>query len=227
MLAACGGNNTNPASGENETTNTGIASDGNLQLDPANVNQDVYPVVESLYEGLVKEVNGEIKGILAESYSVSDDRLDYIFDLRPGVGFHNGEPLNADAVVANFNRWFDPADPLRGSGTYQAWIETFSGFKGEVTETNLPKSMYDGIEKVNDLTVLIHLNTADPEFLKKISSPAFSIVAPAVLKDNQGDGGTGPYKFNSFNDDTYKLDPFENYWDTANIPVQPIEIAVK
>ena len=60
--------------------------------------------------------------------------------------------IDADAVIANFNRWFDPQDPFRGSGTYEVWAENFGGFKGESTSEGQPKSIVDGIEKVDDLT---------------------------------------------------------------------------
>src|SRR5690349_18096768 len=41
-----------------------------------------------LYEGLVKVEGSDVAPLLAESWSVSDDGLDYIFNLRSGVSFH-------------------------------------------------------------------------------------------------------------------------------------------
>jgi peptide/nickel transport system substrate-binding protein len=235
FLAACGKGQTTvapektsaPASTSASTSVVVLNTD--FHLDPANADPALYPVVTNLYEGLVKEENGEITSVLAASYSSSEDGLDYIFNLRPGVTFHDGTPLNADAVIANFNRWFDSSAPTHGSDLFQAWAAAFGGFKGEVTETNTPKSGYDGIEKVDGLTVLIHLNTADADFLNKISSPAFSIVSPAVLEAAGGDGGSGPYKFASFvdADTTIKLDPFEGYWNTASIPAESMEASIK
>src|SRR5437762_8164622 len=114
-----------------------------------------------LYEGLVKMESGSPAPALATAWIISEDGLDYIFNLRPGVAFQDGSPLNADAVIANFNRWFDQEDALRGAGAYTAWQNAFLGFKGEVDENGSPKSSFDGIEKVNDLTVLVHLNRPD------------------------------------------------------------------
>jgi peptide/nickel transport system substrate-binding protein len=148
-------------------------------LDPANATSDnARAAVGYLYEGLVGLEDGNPVGVLAESFTVSEDGLDYIFNLRPGVNFHDGTALNADAVVANFNRWFDPEDPNRGSGEFSAWASNFGGFRGEFTDEGAAKSIYDGIEKVNDFTVLVHLNTQDPDFLVKLSDSAFSIVSP-------------------------------------------------
>jgi peptide/nickel transport system substrate-binding protein len=234
FMAACSnGQTTTAATPETSPTsssgNSAPSDSGDLHLDPANADPKVYPALANMYESLVKDDGGEIKGVLAESFTTSEDGLDYIFNLRPGVTFHDGQPLNAEAVIANFDRWFDPASATRGTGAFQAWATAFGGFKGEVTDTNTPKSIYDGIEKVDGLTVLVHLNTADPEFLKKISSPAFSIVSPASLESGAGDGGSGPYQFASFvdADTTIKLDPFAGYWDTASIPGQSMEVSIK
>lgn len=90
--------------------------------------------------------------------------------------------MNADLVVANFNRWFDLNDVNRGSGEFAAWAENFGGFKGETTEDGKAKSQYDGIEKVDDFTVLVHLNTPDPDILIQVTNPAFSIVSPNSLR---------------------------------------------
>ncbi len=225
LLAACGGANdaaTEPGDGSN-----GPAS-GGLQLDPANAASDnARAAAGYLYESLVGVKDGEVVGVLAESWTISDDGLDYIFNLRPGVSFHDGTPLNADAVIANLNRWFDPASPLRGDGKFAAWAGAFNGFKGETASDGKAKSQYDGIEKINDLTVLVHLNTPDPEFLGKIADPAFSIVSPAVLSAGSGDGGTNMYKSGGINGSMLTLEPFAGYWDPASIPSQGMEVPVE
>ncbi|MCL2152735.1 MAG: ABC transporter substrate-binding protein [Oscillospiraceae bacterium] len=41
---------------------------------------------------------------LAESWEMSGDGKEWVFKLREGVKFHDGEPFNADAVVACFDR---------------------------------------------------------------------------------------------------------------------------
>jgi peptide/nickel transport system substrate-binding protein len=226
MLGACsgGGNTDTPV----ESTSAAPAVPAvDFELDPANATGDnTRTAVGYLYEGLVKMEGEEVAGVLAESWSVSDDGLDYIFNLRPGVSFHDATPLNADAVVANFNRWFDPASPLRGAGEFAAWASAFGGFKGEATEDGKTRSQYDGIEKVNELTVLVHLNTPDPEFLGKIADPAFSIVSPAILSAGGNDGGTGMYKFASQTGSTVTLEPFAGYWDPAAIPSGNIEVSL-
>lgn len=212
LLTACGGETTSPV---NEDSGNETASNDDLIIDPAHSSADL---AGYLYEGLVKNVDGTITPALAESYTVSEDGLDYIFNLRPGVTFHDGLTLSADVVVANFNRWFDPNDPNRGSGNFAAWVENFGGFKGELNEEGKSKSQYDGIEKVDTLTVLIHLNTPDPDFVLKLTNPAFSMV--------NNNSGTGIYKIASNDGTTITLEPFTGYWDPSVIPTENMTIPV-
>lgn len=203
-------------------------------LDPAAAEDaDSMTVNGYLYEGLVKVEGGNPAPALATSWIISEDGLDYIFNLRPGVVFHDDTPLNADAVIANFNRWFDPEDALHGDGTYATWQEFFLGFKGETEEDGSPKSSFDGIEKVNDLTVLIHLNRQDEALLINLAQGAFAIVGPNTLTaegDNSGTAagsanGTGPYRLSERTDAHLVLAPNANYWGTA--PTEELEFPYK
>jgi peptide/nickel transport system substrate-binding protein len=233
LMAACGGSTSTDESGpqsapeatpstSGDSGSTDSGSDdgtGTLSLDPANNGSEAAGYV---YETLV---NGDGEGVLAESYTVSEDELDYIFNLRAGVTFHDGSALNADVVIANFSRWFDPEDSNRGSGDFAAWAENFGGFKGETNDDGTPKSIYDGIEKVNDLTVLVHLNKVDADFLSKLSNSAFSIVSADAF--GGADGGSGPYQVGSVSGSTATLEPFPGYWNAEAIPSGSMDAAIE
>lgn len=263
VLAACGGQGSSatdtqateaatgapateaPASAEPQATGPAIGGSGevvpadfsvskDILLDPALASDDDSRIVNNyLYEGLLQVVNNQMYLALATSFTRSEDGLDYIFELRPGVKFHDGSDFNADAVVANFNRWFDPADPTHGTGAYDAWVADFLGFKGEKTDAGVAKSTFDGIEKIDDLTVVVHLSSPDPDLVVYLSEPAFAIVNPAALKapgfgTQKGmDGGTGPYILTEWNDAGLTLQSFGNYWDTKYIPANGISISFK
>ena len=234
LMSACQpAGETAPSGGESAATAgpAGDTSGMEVLLDPAMV-----PNAEAnsyIYESLVKNMEGEDQpvAVLAIDGTVSEDGLDYIINLRPGVTFHDGTTMNADAVIANFNRWFDPQSMYRGSGTYDAWAANFGGFKGELDADGKPKSNVDGIEKVDDLTVLVHLNAPDPDFQYKLANPAFVIVSPAALaapgfgtKDGV-DGGTGPYMIGAFTEESLTLEPFSDYWNQSAIPTSSMEVA--
>jgi peptide/nickel transport system substrate-binding protein len=57
------------------------------------------------YEGLasVNGVTAEIEPGLAESWEISEDKLNYVFTLREGLKWSDGKPLTADDVVFSFN----------------------------------------------------------------------------------------------------------------------------
>ena len=199
----------------------GMTISKDILLDPANATDaDSLTVVKSMYEGLFRVENDQIIPVLAESYTVADDGLDYIIVVRSGVTFHDGSPLNADAVISNFNRWFDP-EADGHSGDFAAWASIFGGFKGETGEGGQPKSVFDGAEKVDDRTVMIHFTQPDNLFLAKLNNPAFFIVSPAAFStDYFGTqlglaGGTGPYKLSVWSDTGLTLEPNSSYWGGA------------
>jgi peptide/nickel transport system substrate-binding protein len=66
-------------------------------------------VILNQYEGLLRYApnSTRIVGSLAQSWTVSPDRLTYTFKLRQGVRFHSGAPLTAKAVKASFERRLD------------------------------------------------------------------------------------------------------------------------
>jgi len=196
-----------------------------IVLDPAVAGDaDSLLINGYVFERLVKLEGGAPVAALATKWSVSDDGLHYTFDLRPGVTFHDGTPLEADVVLANFNRWFDPDDSLHGAADYAAWKDAFLGFKGEVDEDGVPVSSFDGIEKADNLTVLIHLNREMPDLLDKLCDPAFAIVSTDVLAMG-GAVGTGPYMIGVKMEDSLLLQPYADYWGT--VPDEEMEFALK
>ncbi|GAB6862170.1 ABC transporter substrate-binding protein [Haloplanus litoreus] len=74
-------------------------------LDPHYIDkgQEIY-VSSNIYSGLVKiGSDGAIVGDLATDWTLPDSTT-YVFDLKEGATFHNGDPLDAAAVKASFER---------------------------------------------------------------------------------------------------------------------------
>ena len=62
-------------------------------------------IVDTLFD-LTPE--GDIVPLLVESYEVSEDGTSWDLHIRQGVQFHDGTPLNAEAVKFNLERVLDP-----------------------------------------------------------------------------------------------------------------------
>lgn len=209
---------TTPEAGESMS----ISKD--ITLDPAKTTDtDSLMVSQYLYEGLVRlDANGEVQPAIAESWVISDDQLDYIFEIRPNAKFSDGSPITTDIIVDNFNRWFDPQSPLHGDGNYPTWLEVFLAFNGERDAENRAKSLVNGIQKVDGNTVLIHLTRPVPNMLELIANPAFAILHPDSLSAS-GYGtsdsniiSSGAYIVSSWTDEGLTLAPNPEYWNQVN-----------
>lgn len=192
-----------------------------ITLDPA-ITEDVdsLKICALLYSGLVSLGDGGLQPALAESWVISDDQLDYIFKLRSDAVFSDGTLITAEEVVANFNRWLDPQDPLRGDGEYAAWARTFGGFLGEKDADGRAKSLVDGAQMVDSLTVLVHLTRPEPDLLTYLADPAFAILSPdALVAGAYGGQGSkavssGAYMVDAWTQGTLRLAPNPGYWGT-------------
>src|SRR5262252_1184990 len=72
-----------------------------------------FMILYALHDALVKPMPGNAMAPgLAESWSLSKDGLVYEFVLRPGVKFHNGDPVTADDVKFSFERYRGAASRL-------------------------------------------------------------------------------------------------------------------
>jgi peptide/nickel transport system substrate-binding protein len=82
-----------------------------VTLDPQIVSQGQVAgsVLPSIFSSLVQfdEALGLIPD-LAETWTVSEDGLEYVFTLRPGLTFHNGAPLTSADVLYTYERTIDP-----------------------------------------------------------------------------------------------------------------------
>ncbi len=80
-------------------------------LDPGLVNQGVVAgeLISNLFSSLVQfDENLGIVPDLAETWTVSEDGTEYVFTLREGLTFHNGESLTANDFVYTYERNIDP-----------------------------------------------------------------------------------------------------------------------
>ena len=96
-------------------------------------------VVRHVVEPLVQvDKNNVAQPHLAESWKASDDLKTWTFNLRKGVKWSNGDEFGSDDVIANFERWLDPATGSSNQGRFSAMTETVdTGEKDEDGNTAL------------------------------------------------------------------------------------------
>ena len=153
-------------------------------------------ITNSMYETLVWfDENLELKPLLAKSWTVSDDGLDYTFVLNGGIKFHDGEPFNAESIVANYERAKSDSSLRLASQT----------------------AMWDSVTVDSEYQVTIHLKEPNNTFLNKLAQ--VRIVSPKAIKELGKDGlakqsaGTGPFILSERVDGGYtKMVRNENYW---------------
>ncbi|MEL6382242.1 MAG: ABC transporter substrate-binding protein [Cyanobacteria bacterium J06626_18] len=161
----------------------------------------------------------ELMPELATEWGASEDGLVWTFTLREGVTFHDGTEFNADAVVFNINRWWDPEFEygFRDAGKlYEGWIYLFGGFKGDEA------SILAEVRAVDDLTVEFELSQPFAAFAAAIASGYFGIASPTAVQTAGVDYGTpsstavgtGPFVFEEWRSgDRITLSKFDDYWE--------------
>src|SRR5262244_2232226 len=77
-------------------------------FDPSTAPPQITPfgMLYAIHDALVRPLPGSKMGpSLAESWRESTDGLTYEFKLRPGVKFHNGDPITTEDVKFSFERY--------------------------------------------------------------------------------------------------------------------------
>jgi peptide/nickel transport system substrate-binding protein len=136
---------------------------------------------------------------LARSWTMSEDGLQVMFSLRPGVMFHDGTILNARAVRENFDRQFRPNHPL------------YSKEPGNTKEQWLTP-LVDSIEVRDDLTLAFKLKYPGLHYLSQIEIASPTALAKLGPGFARAPSYTGPFKFDSWDKERLVLVANDRYW---------------
>ncbi|MGO4736244.1 ABC transporter substrate-binding protein [Bosea sp. 2KB_26] len=150
-----------------------------IGLDPVTLTAfSSYDFTSLIYTGLLRwTAQMKIEPDLALSYDQPDPKT-YVFRLRQGVKFHNGQDFTANDVKHTFDRILSPASGSRLRAFY---------------------SSIEAVTVIDPYTVKFQLNATDAAFLSNLAtSPNGAIVPAGVENLNTQPVGTGPFAFEAY-----------------------------
>ena len=187
----------------------------------------------TMFEGLTtwdlssaEKASVVIPGLATEWAVDANDKTKWVFKLRPGVKFHDGSTLNADAIVFNVEKVLKQDAPH------------FDASQVGVTASRMPTLR--SARKIDDMAV--ELTTASPDALLPINLTNLFIASPAhwnkllqAVPASVSDpkerakqawdafarnaSGTGPWKMARFVPrERLELAKNDGYWDSKRIP---------
>ena len=194
-------------------------------LDPARAYDFFgWEIIQSLGSPLVEYAEGtdQIVPALATSWSVSNDGLQWTFNLRQGVHFDNGSEFTADAVKYTFDRNIqiaDPDGPFVGIG-YGDIINNITVVSPYVVQFNLKIPFAAFLSLMASQASCI----VDPQYAPKAGA-TWNVNDVVVYKEGDPRGsnpmGLGPYTLTSWvrtagKDSEIQLQADPNYWNASD-----------
>ncbi len=166
---------------------------------------DAKAITDNINEGLLRYKPGtvEVEPALAESWDVSSDGLTYTFHIRPNVKFHDGTPVNAEAVKLNYDRQTDEKNPYHFQG---------------ITYTEIVFGDVDRVEVSGERDLKITMKRPTVQLLGNLAMYVEGMVSPAALQKYGNDYsqhpiGTGPFKFDHWTKDVeFAMVANDDYW---------------
>lgn len=202
VLTGCkGGGNKSTGEKKGDKDTLVIANDSDaISLDPMGTNDNASSkVLVQIYEGLF-ELNDKAEEVplLAEGYDKVSD-TEYVFHLRKGVKFHNGDEMKASDVVFSLKRACEAPNVKHLFNTIDE----------------------DSIKADDDYTVRFNLKFPYPGIIASLMHPGGSILCQKEVEaagDSYGTStdkvcGTGPFKLDEWSKaNAIKLSRFEDYY---------------
>jgi peptide/nickel transport system substrate-binding protein len=184
------------------TLRIGLAEDADV-LDPSIARTYVGRIVFASFCDKLFDIDEKLNIVpqLALSHETSADGKEMTIKLRPGVKFHDGEPLDAEAAKFSLDRHLTLPTSFR---------------KPEL-------AALDHVDVVDPLTIKLVLKTPYSPLIAQLTDRAGMMVSPKAAKEAGEKFGlhpvcAGPYKFvERVQQDRIVFEKFADYWNKQNI----------
>jgi peptide/nickel transport system substrate-binding protein len=239
VAAGCGGSSTSPPAGQATPaghkggTFTILANSSFGQADPAqNYTLEEWQLLIDTHDGLVGfakaggAAGNKIVPDLATSIPTpTNGGKTYVFHIRHGIKFSNGQTLKPSDFVTTFERQFTVPGPT------SFYSDIVGASKCSTKGCDLSKGV---VANDSAYTLTLNLTAPDPELMDQLSLPfAFAVPASTSMKltGNNVPPGTGPYMWQSYNPNTQAVlvrNPYFHVWNAEAQPAgYPNEIVEK
>jgi peptide/nickel transport system substrate-binding protein len=186
------------------TLRIGLAEDPDM-LDPSLGRTYVGRIVFAAFCDKLFDIDEKLNIVpqLALSHETSADGKEMTIKLRPGVKFHDGEPLDAEAAKFSLERHLTMPTSFR---------------KPEL-------AALDHVDVVDPLTIKLVLKTPYSPLIAQLTDRAGMMVSPKAVKEAGDKFGlhpvcAGPYKFvERVQQDRMVFERFADYWNKDNIHI--------
>jgi peptide/nickel transport system substrate-binding protein len=189
------------------TLRIGLAEDPDI-LDPSIGRTYVGRIVFAAFCDKLFDIDEKLNIVpqLALSHETSADGKEMTIKLRPGVKFHDGEPLDAEAAKFSLERHLTLPTSFR---------------KPEL-------AALDHVDVVDPLTIKLILKTPYSPLIAQLTDRSGMMVSPKAAKEAGDKFGlhpvcAGPYKFvERVQQDRMIFEKFQDYWNKDNVSIDRV-----
>lgn len=187
-------------------------------------------VDELILEGLLrKDKTGKSVAGIAQKWEKSKDGLVWIFHLRDGVKWSNGDPVTANDFKAGWIRGLNP--DTAGSNASMLFVIK----NGEKYNAKKVSENEVGIKVIDDKTLQVTLESPTPYFDDLVTFKSFMPLNQKFYNEAKDKYFTeakytisnGPYTLEKWTHDSelkFKKNP--NYWDAGNVKIDNVELKI-
>lgn len=185
-----------------------------------------FTMLLNLFDGLMRyNTQGQLEPSVAESYTVSEDKLVWTFKIRKTAKWSNGDPLTAQDFEYSWKTALSPE--LASEYSYQLYYIK-NGEKYNSGEITNPDEV--GVKALDDYTLQVTLEAPTPYFASLLT---FTTYLPINKKLDQSNPDWAKSADNYLSDGPFRLTKWEhnqviemeknpNYWDKDKVKLDKI-----